>query len=406
MKNSRNRRIVKGMKKIIILITVFAVILGAINAQEQQGNASEEPDFYTQQLDSQNTMAGMLRIVQNAKEDGASAEFYGHALDRLFLLLPNVAETTEINTADDLALLLCANLGEARYTEAGPNLWKAVESFSSPLVRAEALASLGKAQAMDFLPQVIQLLSDINLEPGKDPIVREQVAFGAITALEEYKDSSGYLPVFFVTVGWYSDRLKNRAKEALPKIMDNPTEPLISVIRSSSYSYAVKYGAIQVLEGSDVTTQQKSQGAVASLSEAWRTNTNLLTQRLILISTRKLSLSMIRRYGTEDANVYPLLEKCYREGSDEEEQIAALSALSALATDDSARILSSFLIDINNRLVRETLTQEDERMVRVIIPALGNTGRAGARNALRTVLNSDWTSTVQLLAQDALKKIP
>jgi hypothetical protein len=391
-----------SMKKLIIVITVFAVISGAIFAQNQQ----DEPDFYIQQLDSQNTIDGLSRVVRNASEDGAGAEFYAHALNRLILLHPNIAGSGQQKTEDDLALPLCANLGEAQYTEAGPNLWKIVELFSNPLVKAEAMASLGKAQAVNFIPQVIQLLSDLNLEPGQDPMVREQIAYGAIVSLEEYKDSAGYLPVFVVTVGWYSDRVKNKAKEALPKIMDNPTEHLISVIKSSSYNYSAKLAAIQTLEAADVTTQQKAQGAVASLSEAWRTNTTLAAQRSILTSTRKLSLSMIRRYGTEDANVYPYLEKCYREGSDEEEQITAIAALSALATDDSARILSSFLNDIIARLARGTLTREDERLVRVIIPALGNTGRPGARNALRATLQADWTSTVLKLAQDALKQIP
>jgi hypothetical protein len=188
--------------------------------------------------------------------------------------------------------------------------------------------------------------------------------------------------------------------------MDNPSEPLLSVIKSSSYSYAIKLTALQTMEASDVTTQQKAQAAVAALSEAWRTNTNTVTQRSTLMTTRKLSLSMIRRYGTEDTNVYPLLERCYREGADQEEQISAIAALSALATDDSARRLSSFIYDINVRLARGPLTQEDERMIRVIIPALGNTGRPIARNALRSVLQADWTGAVQRLAQDALKKIP
>jgi hypothetical protein len=211
--------------------------------------------------------------------------------------------------------------------------------------------------------------------------------------------------VFFASTGWYSLRIKDRAREALPNIIDNPSEPLISVIKGSSYNYAVKYAALQTLEAADITTQLKSAGAVASLTEVWRTSTNTVGQRSILISTRKLSLSMIRRYGTEDTNVYPLLERCYREGSDEEEQIAAIATLSALSTDDSARRLSSFLMDINERLRRGTLTKEDERMVRVIIPALGNTGRAAARPALNAVLRLDWTGVVQRLAQDALKKI-
>ncbi|MDR2314019.1 MAG: hypothetical protein LBE02_05745 [Spirochaetaceae bacterium] len=388
------------MKRIIAIVFIFSIMLGSLNAQDQ------EKDFYTLQFDELDTIQGKMGVVQNAIADGeATAEFFAHALDTLLREYANLSRATEFKTADDMAQLLASRLGEAQYTDAGPNLWKVVETFSNPLVRAEALASLGKVQAADYIPHVVQVLSDINIEPGEDPLVREQVAYGAITGLEEYKDSSGYLPVFFVTTGWYSDRLKNRAREALPKIMDNPTEPLLSVIRSSSYNYAVKYSALQTLEAADITTQQKSQGAVASLTEAWRTSSNTVSQRSILTSTRKLSLNMIRRYGTEDTNVYPLLERCYREGVDEEEQIAALSALAALATDDSARRLSSFLYDMNTRLSRGTLTKEDERMVRVIIPALGNTGRPLARNALRSVLQADWTGAVQRLAQDALKKI-
>ncbi|MCL1815287.1 MAG: HEAT repeat domain-containing protein [Treponema sp.] len=389
------------MKRIITLITVFAVISGVLIAQDQQ-----EPDFFTGQFNAQETMTGRLRVVQNAAADGVGTDFFAHALDTVLTYFPNVQSANETKAADDLALFLSAKLGEAQHTASGRNLWRVVDTFTNPLVRAEALASMGKVQAVDFFPQVIQLLSDLNLEPGQDPISREQVAYGAVIGLEEYKDSDGYLPVFLASVGWYSDRVKNKAREALPNIMDNPTEPLLSVIRSSSYNYATKYGALQTLEASEVTTQQKSQGAVASLSEAWRSSTNVVTQRTILVNTRKLSLNMIRRYGTEDANVYPLMERSYREGSDEDEQIAVIQALSALATDDSARLLSVFLNDINTRQARGTLTREDERLVRVIIPALGNTGRPLARNALRRVLQEDWTSTVQKLAQDALKKIP
>jgi len=388
------------MKKLVTLLVVFALISGAINAQDQ------DPDYNTRQFDDQVTLQGKFGMVRAATDDGtATTEFYAYALDSLLSLYPNVQGVTETRTADDMAQFLAAKLGEAGHTESGPNLWRVVDLFANPLVRAEALAALGKAQATDQLPQVVQLLTDINLEPGKDPMIREQVAFGAIVSLEEYRDGTGYLPVFFVTTGWYTDRVKNRAREALPKILDNPTEPLLSVIKSSSYNYAVKLTALQTLEAADVTTQQKSQGAVASLAEAWRTSTNEQTQRSILIRTRKLSLSMIRRYGTDDANVYPLLERCYKQGVDEEEQIAAIAALSALATDDSVRLLGGFLYDINTNLDRGTLKQEHERLIRVIIPALGNTGRPSARAPLRTILQKDWTGAVQRLAQDALKKV-
>jgi hypothetical protein len=403
------------MKQIITIIVILTVLTGALFAQDAQqegtvqtDQTAQQPDFYTAQFDAQDTVQGQLGVVKNAIEDGeAAVEFFAHALERLALNYPDLGNSaTVLRTADEMAQILAARLGEAQYTAAGPDLWRLQGYLSNPLPRAECLASLGKIQAVDFIPEVAQLLTDYNQEAGEDPMAREQVMYGIITALREYKDSSGYLPVFFASTGWCSERIKSYAREALPVIMDNPTEPLLSVIRSTGYVYSVKYAALQTLESSQVTAQQKSQGAVISLGVARQSSTTQVGQRSILANTRKLAVDMIRRYGTDDANVYPLLESCYREGIDQQEQIYAIAALSALATDDSARRLSAFLIDINTRLSRGTLTPEDERMVRVIIPALGNTGRPLARNALRSVLQADWTGAVQRLAQDALKKIP
>jgi HEAT repeat protein len=387
------------MKRTIIVLAAGFFALLAVPALVAQEDT-------IQQFDRVNTVRDRLGIVQNAVEDGSgTAEFYAHALSRLLEDYRNVAAGMEKKYADDMAKLLCEKLGEAEQTEAGPNLWRVVQTFEEPLVKAEALKALGKVQAVEYLPQVIQLLADINNAPTQDRLSQEQTAYGAVESLEAYKDSSGYLPVFFASTGWYSERVRDRARRALSGIMDNPSEPLVSVIRSSSYGYSVKLTALQVLEGADITTQQKAAGAVASLAEAWRSSTNAGTQRSILIQTRKLALGMIRRYGTEDSNVYQYLERCYREGADEEEQIAAVAALSALASDDSARKLSLFLEDMNERLRRGTLNKEDERLIRVIIPALGSTARPLARSALRSVLNNDWTGAVHRLAQEALKKI-
>jgi HEAT repeat protein len=391
------------MKHITIALLLGSLTLSVVPA----ALVAQDLDFYTQQFDSVDTVRDQLGIVRSAAEDGsATAEFYAHALNRLLAEYPNVTGSNEKKNADDMAKLLSQKLGEAEYTDAGPNLWRVVENFFDPLVKAEALRALGRVQATNLLPQVIQLLTDINNAPSADRLNQEQIAFGAVEGLEAYTDSSGYLPVFFTATGWYSDRVKQRARQALPNIMENPTEPLVSVIKSSSYNYSIKYTALEILESSDITAQQKATGAVASLAEAWRAATNLVGQRSILANTRKLALKMIRSYGTEDTNVYPLLEKSYREGIDNEEQIAALSALSALATDDSARRLSAFLGDMNTRLRDGVLSTEDWNMVKVVITALGNTGRPLARDALRSVLTLDWTGTIQMAAREALKKIP
>ena len=358
-------------------------------------------------FDSMTTMRDQLGIVRNVAEDdsGGNTDFYAHALNRLLVSYRNVGSESDKRDADDMAKILCQKLAAADHTASGPDLWRLLETFTNPLVKAEALKALGNVQAMDYFPLIVQLLTDLNNAPSTDRQNDEQIAYGAIESLEAYKDSAGYLPVFLASNGWYSARVKDRAHKALLVIMDNPAEPLVSIIKSSSYSYNVKYTALQALEASDITTQQKSAGAVAALSEIWRTSTSRTGQRSVLASIRKLSLNMIRRYGTEDANVYQYLERSYKEGIDAEEQIAAIATLSALATDDAARILASFLDEMTLRLTRDVLTKEDERMVRVIIPALGNTGRSLARTSLRNVVNSSWTGAVQRLAQDALKKI-
>jgi hypothetical protein len=369
---------------------------------------AQDMDFYNKQFDSANTIQDQLAITQEvaaANFEGAGA-FYTHALGTLLTQYPRLGTPLEKNTADDMAKLLCQKIGGGGDAGPGQNLWRVVEVFSNPLVKAEALRALGKLQAVDLLPQVVQLLTDLNnAPPPNERTNREQIAFGAVDALESYRDSSGYIPVFLASTGWYSERIKSRAREALPNIIDNPSDPLISILKSSSYGYAIKYQALQVLEASEVTAQQKAAGAVAALADVWNSSTNVSGQRATLALNRKLCLSMIRRYGTEDANVYRLLERCYKEGYDEEEQIAALAALSALASDDSVRIISSFLADMTARMRSGLLTREDERLIRVIVPALGNTGKPSARIPLQSVLNNDWTSAVKTLARDALKKI-
>ncbi|MDR2111276.1 MAG: hypothetical protein LBP32_08195 [Spirochaetaceae bacterium] len=388
------------MKRYIV-IGVLAAISTALFAQ------SEELEMYTYLYNEALTGVDRLGVLQNAADANLSGseEFFAHALGRLLEEYPNIRSNNEKAAADATARLLAKVLGEKKYTAAGLNLWRTVEVFSNSLVKADALIAMGQAGATELLPQVIQLLSDLNTKPSDDRETGERIAYGAILSLENYKDPAGYLPVFFASVGWYSERIKNQAAASLPVLLADPSEPLTSVIKSSGYSYEVKYQALRTIENSEVTTRSKAAVAVTAYSEAWRAATSDTRQRIILANTRKLAISMIRRYGTDDAAIYPLLERSYTGGLDEEEQFGAVMALAALGTDDAARLLSNFLMAINTNLRRGILTQGDERMVRVVIPALGATGRSLGAPALREVLTSDWTNAVKNLANEALKGI-
>jgi hypothetical protein len=389
------------MKRIVTLFVVFIFILGTLSAQGQGA------DVYTQRFKEAPTIQNKFGIVRDAVQDGAgSPEFLLYALNDLLSVYQNVREGLEYTAADEMARFLSSRLGDAKHTEAGPSLWQVVNVFSEPLVRGEALIALGKIKATSYLPHVIQLLADISLTPGKGTSGQEIAAYGAVVSLEEYGDISGYVPVYFASIGWFSDKFKKTAKEVLSKLSSNPTEPLISILKNSAYDYTVKYTALQSLQASDAGAQEKSQGAVAALTDTARAGYKSLEQSSVLAGIRKLAMDMIRVYGSDDAAVYPLLDNCYRQGINQEEQIFAIATLSALGTDEAVRRLSSFLYDLNDKLYWGVLSKTEERMARSIIPALGNTGNANAKNALRSVLQNDWVYDVHKLAQDALKKIP
>jgi hypothetical protein len=393
------------MKRFLIVLLIIASA-GVCFA------GSEELEIYTYLYNGALTHTEKLAILQNVAElklTGAG-EFYASALRRLVLDYQNIRNVTEKSAADKQAQLLAELLGNEKYGAAAADLWRAVESFPDPLIKAEALMALGKMQAAAFLPQIIRLLSDLNTTSTPDRLMGERIAFGAIIALEKYQDPSGYLPVYFAATGWYSDRIKNQALKSLAVISADPTEPMLQIIRNSGYNYEIKLRALQTIESSETPNASKAGGAVAALSEGWRASTTDVRQRVNLNQMRKLAIDMIKRYGTEDEAVYPLLERSYkqfaeRNDGDRDESLDAITTLAVLGTDESARRLSAFLMTINQKLQGGTLTRKDEDLVREIIPALGATRRPIGRPALNSVTALNWTPAVKNLAAEALKNI-
>ncbi|MDR1596150.1 MAG: hypothetical protein LBR99_00455 [Treponema sp.] len=355
----------------------------------------------------------ILLVLQNRKLTGAG-EFYASAFNRLVRQIPQIqrsAPAAEKAAADDLAQTLAVLIGEEKYTTSDGDLWSAYEAFTAPQVKAETLISLGKLRATKYLPMVVRALHDLNAAP---PRGREEadskgiVARGAIIALEKFRDESGYLPVFIMSVGSYPERIKELARAALPTILEDPSALLTEeVIKSSSYASSIKFVALQTIEDANVPSASKSTAAIASLSESWRASTNDVRQRGEVARMRKTSIDMIRRYGTSDPAVYPLLERSYKEGFDDDEKLLSIQTLGTLATEDSAKLLNSFLMILIGKIQSGSNTRSDGDMLRAIIPALGAIGNATSRAPLRMLLTLDAaTNAIKTLANDALGKFP
>jgi len=389
------------MKKLVICFILMAAVAAA------GFSATEEVQVYEYLYNASPTHSGQLDILQNMAEfrlTGAG-EFYAKALRKLVGEYKNIRDVTEKNAADEQAMLLSALLGAEKYTQAAADLWLVVDGFTAPLVKAEAMMALGKIRAVTYLPQVIRVLESINAAPTTDRLNGERIAFGAIIALEKFQDPSGYLPVFFASIGWYSERIKSQAAKSLPFIAQDPTSYMLQVVKGSGYDYSTKYSALRTIEASKVSNQNKVSVAVSALGEGWRSATNDMQLRATLAEMRKMSIGMINRYKTDDEAIYPLLERSYIQGYDTQEKLSAIAALASQGTDESARRLSNYLMDLNSKRLSGNIRPEEEQMVRAIIPAIGQTGRSIGRPALSAVGASNWTPAVVALANNALKQL-
>jgi HEAT repeat protein len=367
-------------------------------------------------------------VVNSVVEAGLpdAQEFYLYAFGDLVRRYQNISGATELYAADEMAIVLARQLGEGKNEAAGSDLWRAQEMYKDGQVKRNLIEALGKIGDTEALPKIVQLLQDLNFQPHiADGDEESVIATGCIIALESYGDPAGYLPVYFASKGWYRGDIKRRAETALGRLRleGDSSGPLLAIIQMPGYPHASKLQALQVIEGAqEIPDDSKSKVSVAALNEGWRFQTQNTRDRRDLASLRLLAINMIAKYGTDDAAVYPLLEKSLKEGIFPDEQIGngetrsngitrggAVNALVKLKTDDSARLLESFLTLLNtkrrdNSLLRNPVN-DDYARTRVAIVALGNVGKSSSRAVLNGVISADWEGWIQNLARQALRKL-
>jgi HEAT repeat protein len=395
------------MKKIVIFLALMGMVAFASFA------ASEDLETYEFMYNFANTHSAQLGILKSMVEDNVSdADFFAKALRRLISNKLNIGviESNENYAANEQAMLLSYLLGEEKYTDAAPDLWRVVNGFIEPLVKAEAIMALGKMQATDYLPHIVRMLSNFNVNVPPDEIQIEAaqfVAFACIISLERYKDPSGYIPVYVASLSqsWYNQRVRGQARKSLPEIADDPAPFIIEVMKGAGYDYNTKLNIIEGIEATDIADDKKSEIAVAALSAGWLSIVDPVTQKATLATIRMEAMKLIVKHKTDDESVLPLLKKSYTEGYGTSEKKEAVYALAALGTDESIQVLSGFLMDLNDRRQRNVITPDDEDMARAVIISLGLAKNPAGRPALRIVRVLEWNNNVKELAQRALNNI-
>jgi hypothetical protein len=244
----------------------------------------------------------------------------------------------------------------------------------------------------------------MNVKPTPNRLYGERIASGAIIALERYQDPSGYLPVFFASIGWYSEILRNQAKKTLSVIDEDPSSYMMDVLKKAAYNQDAKFAALQNIEASAVDNKKKAEIAVEALTQGWRISVKGEEAKLTVAEMRKLAINMINRYKSDDQIIYRLLERSCSQGSFDE-RFAAIATLASQGTAEAAKRLSNILTNLNDKRLRNQITQEDEQVARAVISALGQLGHPQGRASLSAVSASNWPPAVVKLADEALEQL-
>ena len=387
------------MKRFMCLVLAFLAMAAPL------AFSSEETEVYRQIYRDagslQQKYSAVLSLV--GLGDRSVAPILSEALDDLLLRQSSYSSGTDKEIYADMVKVLCRALGDYKYDDSAASLWAVVQQLRDPLARAEALISLGKVHATDYVERIAIMLRDLDMVPGQ--LADEQVAYGCILALEKFRDVRGFMPVFYATDAWYTQRVRDQAERSLANIAADPTDPIMELIRKESAPrklLALKYNA-----ASKAPAERRIQAALLALDVAETAGPRDKTEAKALSEVRKLALRSLIAWRSTKPEGVPLAVFAYSNGFDDEERLLALQSLGVNATDAAATALRDIILRLDADQKAGITDDTRNRMAKAAIENGALTKNHILWAALMAVSsNEKWSGGILLAAQTALKEIP
>jgi hypothetical protein len=387
------------MKRILLALVLCASAASAALADE---TSEVYLMIYKQAVGISQKYSAVVNIV--GLNDKETASSLGYALEELLMDQESYLRGDQEVYGRTVRLVAQA-LGDYKYAPAAPFLWDVVKQVPYPLARAEALISLGKIRALDYAERVALMLRDLNLKPTADRDEGEKLAFGAILALDRFKDVRGFSPVFFAAEGWYSQRVRQQAARSLPNIAADPTDPILQIIKDESA--ARKFRALRAEADSSAPADRKVVAAVAAIAKGHGDVPRDKAEAKDLSDLRKLALRMLVALKAKSDDAVDSCVASYEKGFDDEERLLGLAALGASGTDAAATALKSIILKLDEEQRSGVTSETRNRMAKAAIENAGLTKNKAVKPALASVVANDkWSGGIILSAQTAIKAIP
>ncbi len=342
-----------------------------------------------------------------ANPDQEIAPLLVSALDELNARRGQPANTTERRLHTDLTKLVVKNIGSLGITEAADMVYDVVEHAEDPILQGEAVLSLGRIGALAYADDIARMLRNLNLnyDTGRGDRASETLAYACVLALERLKDPAGFQPLFFASIGWYSPAsgVRDKAGEVMRTLLEDPSDVLGDIVRSES-NFQVKLEALEAEEQSTAPAQAKVEVAAEALRQGMIHEPRNVSEANALSRLRLTAMEMLIEYRAGGERSVRQLRELIYGNHDVNERITAILVLGNVGTGEAVDVLVDFLGRQNQRQL-SGVTPEDYRIIRTTIRVLGQVGDERAFEELTAVGISDWPSSIEREAKEALEAI-
>ncbi len=387
------------IKNHILLILLFLLISVSV------GFADEAADVWSRLYNRAKTYEQRYEIMLNIAEleDRDLAPFLSAVLNDLILTWRTPVNSNQLTLHNQLMELIVEQLGSLKARDSADYLFTVVKDAEDPFLKREALIALGKVGGTAYADEIAMLLRNLDFKPGKAAQAEEIVAYGSIAALERLKEPIGYEPVFFASIGWYTDRIKSKAGRALDVILADPSEVLGNIIKNDSI-FEIKLQALKQEDRSAASVENKIEVATIALEQGLVNVGQTVIEQQTLQNLRIKAIEMLTILKFDSIGAISLMEAMLYKDHDINGKLSAIQALGSCPKTEAAEALSKFLETLNDRQ-ESGLPDEDNRIVISTIRALGNTKNKLAHPELLRVKFAGYGSGVAREAEEAIKKL-
>lgn len=387
------------IKNHILFVLLFLLITVSV------GFAAEAADVWSILYNRSKTYEQRYEIMLNIAEleDRDMAPFLSSALNDLILTWRNPVNSNQLTLHNQLMELIVEQLGSLKARDSADYLFTVVKETEEPFLKREALIALGKVGGKTYVDEIAMLLRNLNFGPAKAAQAEEVVAYGCIAALERFKEPIGYEPVFFASIGWYTDRIKSKAGRALEVILADPSEVLGNIIKNDSI-FKVKLQALNQEEKSNAPTEKKIAVATIAMDQGLVNVGQTVIEQQTLQNLRIKAIEMLTILKFDSIRAISLMEEILYKNYDINEKLSAIQALGFCPKTEAAETLAKFLAELNERQ-ESGLLDKDNRIVISTIRALGSTKNKLAHPELLRVKYAGYGFGVVRAAEEAIKKL-